>query len=76
MRTSKPIIQRLSLRCKFKDANTVEVTVLDHVEGETFQIFWQFRQAKISLENKKSKADKSSDEIERQRLVLIEEEDD
>lgn len=36
-------ISDLSLRAKFKDADVLEVTVVDHATGELFQTQWNFR---------------------------------
>lgn len=44
----------LSLRAKFKDFNTIEITVVDHLVNETFQIFWSFRSDKIEAQAQKA----------------------
>lgn len=43
---SKNTKNRLSLRCKFKDAKTVEVTVINHEDMITYQILWNYEDEK------------------------------
>lgn len=60
---------RLSLRCKFKDFKTVEVTVINHETNETYQILWSYMETRKPVKVSKELAleepgEESSDEEE------------
>lgn len=51
-----------SLRCKFKDSDTVELTVVNHDNGATYQLRWTFADLTAKpITEKLSKGGESND---------------